>query len=180
MNYFKRRPRIGIVARSGILRVTAPPGQSWFFILVVLAANAAVAVVAYNGWAQMPLWLRIWIVWVIIGGVLALVYQLSVMQIIEFDALRLSVCKAIHGWEHKQEFQIADCGELEWIRGSEGRPSGLKCKVGWRTVMVGKDMLEGEAVEVLVALQTSLPAVAQKLCSYPNSKDRFITLGLGQ
>jgi hypothetical protein len=43
-----------------------------------------------------------------------------------------------------------------------------------------KDMLEDEAVEVLLTLQTSLPAVAQKLCSYPNSKDRFITLGLGQ
>jgi hypothetical protein len=180
MNFFKRRPRIGIVASSGILRVTVPPGQSWFFILVVIAANAAVAVVAYNGWAQMPLWLRIWIVWVIIGGVLALVYQLSVKQIIAFDALRLSVCKDIHGWERKQEFQIADCSELEWIRGSEGRPSGLKCKVGWRTLMVGKDMLEDEAVEVLVALQTSLPAVAQKLCSYPNSKDHFITLGLGK
>jgi hypothetical protein len=180
MNFFKRRPRIGIVASSGILRVTVPPGQSWFFILVVLAAKAAVAVVAYNGWAQMPLWLRMWIVWVIIGGVLALVYQLSETRTIEFDALRLSVCKEIHGWERKQQFQIADCSELEWIRGSEGRSSGLKCKAGWRTVMVGKDMLEDEAVEVLVTLQTSLPAVAQKLCSYPNSKDHFSTLGLGQ
>jgi hypothetical protein len=46
--------------------------------------------------------------------------------------------------------------------------------------MLGKDMSEDEAVEVLTALQASLPGVAQKLCSYPNSKDHFITLGLGR
>jgi hypothetical protein len=180
MDLFKRRTKIGIVASSGILRVTVPPGQSWFFIIVVIAANAAIAVVTYNNWEQAPLWLRIWIIWVIISGALALVYRISMTQIIEFDALRLTVCKDVHGWERNQEFQIADCSELEWVPASNGRPAGLKCKVGWRTVMLGKDMSEDEAVEVLVALQNGLPGVAQKLCSYPNSKDHFITLGLGR
>ena len=116
----------------------------------------------------------------IIIGVLALVYRLSVTQIIEFDALRLTVCKDIHGWERKQEYQVTDCSELEWVPASNGRPAGLQCKVGWRKVLVGKDLSEDEAVEVLVALQANLPGVARKLCSYPNSKDHFITLGLGR
>jgi hypothetical protein len=46
--------------------------------------------------------------------------------------------------------------------------------------MVGKDLSEEEATEVLAALQQNLPAVAQKLCSFPDSKDQFITLGLGR
>jgi hypothetical protein len=180
MDLFKRSAKIEIVASSGILRVTVPPGRSWFFVLIVLAANVAVAVVTYRNWAQTPLWLRIWIIWVIISGALALVYWLLVTQIIEFDALRLTVCKDIHGWERKQEFQIADCSELEWVPASDGRSAGLQCKVGWRRVMVGKDLSEDEVADVLTALQKSLPAVAQKMCSYPNFKDHFITLGLGK
>jgi hypothetical protein len=56
----------------------------------------------------------------------------------------------------------------------------LKCKVGWKTVRVCEDLSEEEAVEILVALQEYLPEVAQKMCSYPNSKEHFLTLGLGK
>lgn len=160
--------------------MTVPPRESWFLIFVVIAADGAFAVMTYKSWAQMSLWVHIMFVWAIIGGVFALVYQLAVTQIIEFDVARLTVCKDIHGWERKHEYQLVECSELEWVRASEGRPAGLQCKVGWRKVMVGKDLSEDEAVEVLAALQTSLPGVAQKLCSYPNSKDHFITLGLGR
>jgi hypothetical protein len=46
--------------------------------------------------------------------------------------------------------------------------------------MVGKDLSEDEAAEVLAALQQNLPAVGQKLCSYPDSKGQFIALGFGR
>jgi hypothetical protein len=180
MNLFKRRAKIEIVASSGILRLTVPPRESWFLIFFVIAMDVAFVVMAYKSWAHMSLWVHIVFVWAIISGVLALVYQLAVTQIIEFDALRLTVRKDIHGWERKQEYQIANCSELEWVPASEDRSAGLQCKIGWRKVIVGKDLSEDEVVEILTALQQNLPDVAQKLCSYPNTKDHFITLGLGR
>jgi hypothetical protein len=179
MDLFKRSAKIEIVASSGILRVTVPPRQPWLLI-VAIATDVFFVAMIYNSWAQMPLWLRVFIIWVLISGGIGSVFQFSVMQIIEFDALRLTVCKEIHGWERKKEYQVADCSGLEWVNASKGRSAGLQCKVGWRTVIVAKDLSEGEAAEVLAALQKSLPEVAQKLCSYPNSKDHFITLDLGK
>jgi hypothetical protein len=127
MNFFKRRARIEIVASSGILRVKVPPRESWFLILFVMAMDIAFAVMAYNSWTQMSLWVHIIFVWAIISGALALVHQLAVTQIIEFDALRRTVCKDIHGWERKQAYQIANCSELEWVPASEGRSAALHC-----------------------------------------------------
>jgi hypothetical protein len=180
MDLVKRRAKSEIVTSSGILRVMVPPGQSWFLIVIAIATDVVFVAMIYNSWAQMPLWLRLFIIWVLISGALGLVYRLSVTQIIEFDASRLMIGKDIHGWERKKKYKIEDCSELEWLPAAKGRPAGLKCKVGWRTVMLGKDMPEEEAIEVLSALQQNLPAVAQKLCSYPSSKDHFLTLGLGK
>lgn len=180
MNLFKRRAKIEIAASSGILRITVPPRESWFLILVVIAADVVFAVMAYKSWSEMSLSVHIIFVWGIISGTLALVFQLSVTQIIEFDALRLTVCKDIHGWERRQEYQISNCSELEWVPASEGRSAGLQCKIDRRKVIVGEDLSDDEVVEILTALQQKLPGVAQKLCSYPNSKDHFVTLGLGR
>jgi len=180
MDLFKRNAKIEIVASSGILRVTVPPRRSWLLIVAAIATDVVFVAMTYSGWSQMPLWLRLFIIWVTVSSVLGLIYELSMTQIIEFDALRLTICRDIHGWERKSEYRIEDCSELEWLPAARGRPAGLKCKVGWRTVMLGKDISEDESVEVLTALQSSLPGVAQKLCSYPNSKDHFITLGLGR
>jgi hypothetical protein len=180
MDVFKRSAKIEIAASSGILRVTVPPARSWLLILAAIAADVVFVAMTYSSWSQMPLWLRLFIIWALISGAVGLVFQLFVTQIIEFDALRLTVCKDIHGWERKHEYQIANCCELEWVRPSEGRPGGLQCKIEWRKILVGKGLSEDEAFEILAALQTNLPGVAQKLCSYPNTKDHFITLGLGK
>jgi len=180
MDLFKRSAKIEIVASSGILRVTIPPRRSWHLILAAIAADVIFAAVIYSSWATTSVWIRLIFIWAIVSGALSLVYQLVVTQIIEFDSLRLTVCKEFNGWERKQEYQVAECSDLEWVSAAKGRSAGLRCKVGWRKVMVGKDVSEDEAAEVLAALQRNLPAVAQKLCSYPNSKDQFITLGLGK
>jgi hypothetical protein len=180
MDFFKPSAKIEIVASSGILRVTVPPRQSWLFIAIAIVADVAFVAMTYNSWAQTALWLRLFIIWALVSGTFGLFYKLFGTQIIEFDALQLTICRDIHGWERKVVHQIAACSELEWERAAESRPAGLQCKVGSRKVTVCKDISEDEAVEVLVALQSNLPAVAQKLCSYPNSKDHFITLGLGR
>jgi hypothetical protein len=80
----------------------------------------------------------------------------------------------------KKEYKVEDCRELERSEGSEGRPAGLQCKVGWKTVKVCEDLSEDESIEILTDLQRSLPDVAQKTCSYPKSKEHFLTLGLGK
>jgi hypothetical protein len=180
MDPFKRRAKIAIVASSGIVGVTIPPTRSWFLILAALAGDVAFAAITYSSWATTSLWIRLIFIWAIVGGALALVYQLAVTQIIAFDSLRLTIGKEFNGWERKHEYQVADCSDLEWVSAAKGRPAGLQCKAGWRTVIVGKDLSEEEAAEVLAALQISLPGVAQKLCSNPNSKDHFIALGLGR
>jgi hypothetical protein len=179
MDFFKRSAKLEIVASSGILRVTVPPRQSWLLIVVAIATDAFFVAMIYRSWAQIPFWLHIFIIWVFISSGIGLLFQLSVTQMIEFDSLRLTVCKEIHGWERKKEYRVADCSDLEWVNASRGRSAGLQCKIRWRTIVVGKDLSEDEAAEVLAALQKSLPEVAQKLCSSPPGKDHFLTLGLG-
>jgi hypothetical protein len=179
MDFFKRSAKIEIVASSGILRVTIPPRRSWIIILAAIVADVVFVAIIYSSWTTTSPWIRLIFIWAIVSGVLSLVYQLLVTQIIEIDSLRLTICKEFNGWERKKEYQVADCRDLEWVSAAKGRSAGLQCKLGWRKVTVAKDLSEDEAAEVLAALQQNLPAVAQKLCSYPNSKDQFITLGLG-
>jgi|SRR5580658_679969 hypothetical protein len=180
MDFFKRTAKIDIVASSGILRVTVPPRRPWFLILATIATDLAFLAMIHNSWAQMPLWFQIFIIWVFVSSGIGLVFQLSVTQIIELDSLRLKVCKDFHGWERKREYEVADCSDLEWVNASRGRAAALECKIGWRTIVVAKDLSEDEAAEVLAALQKSLPDVAQTLCSSAPSKDHFLTLGLGK
>jgi len=179
VNFFKRSAKIEIVASSGILRATIPPTRSRSLIVVAIALDVAFVAMMYTIWAQMPLWFHLSVIWVFVSSGIGLVFQLTATQIIEFDALRLMVCKDIHGWERKQEYPVADRSDLEWVSSSRGRSAGLQCKIGWRTVVVGKDRSEDEAAEVLAALQKSLPEVAQKLCSSRPGKEHFLTLGLG-
>jgi hypothetical protein len=145
-----------------------------------IAVASVCAVVFYRSWAIMPWFFRVVMVWVFISGLLALFYRLSGTHKIEFDSQRVTVTKEIHGWERRKEYQLKDCSELEWGEGSEGKPSGRKCKVGWKTVTLGDHLSEAEAVEILTALQRTLPDVAQKLWSYPGSKEHFVTLGLNK
>jgi hypothetical protein len=67
---------------------------------------------------------------------------------------------------------------MEWMRGAEETPQRLQCKIGPRTIGFGENLTEDQAIQVLTALQRSLPEVAHQLCSYPDSKAHFITLGL--
>jgi hypothetical protein len=90
----------------------------------------------------------------------------------------VQIRKEIHGWERNREYSIKECRELECVQGSKDTPQGLQFKTGWRTVRVGENLSENQAIEILTALQQSVPEAAQQLCSYPDGKKHFITLGL--
>jgi hypothetical protein len=178
MGSSKTDTRIGIVSSSGMLRVTIPPRRSWLLILLEIAVFLVGAIWVYGLWARMSLLLQALFIWALLSASIALIYQLSVTQVIEFDSQRMMVCREVHGWDRRKEYKIEECSELEWSEGSEHQPAALKCKVGWRTVRVCEDVSEDESVEILTALQRSLPEVAQRVCSYPTFKEHFLTLGL--
>ena len=169
---------IRIVSSSGMLRVTIPPTRAWLLILPEIAVFLVGVIWVYGFWTRISTLFHLLFIWGFVSATLAMIYQLSVTQVVEFDSQRMTLCKEIHGWERKKEYKIEGCSELEWSEGSEGQREALKCKVGRRTVKVCQDVSEAESVEILTALQRSLPEVAQRVCSYPEFKDHFLTLGL--
>jgi hypothetical protein len=180
INPFGNDAKVDVLASSGVLRVIVHPKPHWFVALLELVGMAIFVTIIYRSWGQMHLTLRILFSAGFISTVLGLLYQMSGTEVIEFDAQKLTISKGVHGWERRREYQVKDCSELEWIEGSENTCPGLKCKVGWRTIKFGEYLSETQAVEILTALQRTLPDVAQRMCSFPEGKKHFITLGLNK
>lgn len=178
MNAFNTDPRIDVVTSSGMLRVTVHPRLPWLVMLFEVAAVITFAVVTYRNWASMSLLFHVLFVWAVVSGAVALVFHQSGTEVIVFDAQKLTISKEVHGWERKREFSVDECRELQWMEGSEGSPRSMQCKTGWKTIKFGKQLSENQAIEILMALQQTLPEVAQQMCSYPAGKKHFITLGL--
>jgi hypothetical protein len=175
-----RKPRIDIVASSGTLRVAIHPKPHWLLVLLDVGVFSVFAIVLYRNWVATPMSLRVFLGFVLVSIPLDLAFRFSGTELIEFGPREMTVCKEIRGWERKKTYKLEDCSELEWAESSESDHSGLKCKVGWSTITVSKYLTEDDVIKILTALQTNLPDVAQKLCSYPNTKQNFITLGLTQ
>ena len=174
----KTRTKIRIVSSSGTLRVTISPRRFWLLILLEITTFLVGVRWVYGSWTRISMLFHVLFIWGFVSAALALIYQLSVTQVVEFDSHGMTLCKEIHGWERKKEYNIEECSELEWSEGSEGERGALTCKVGRRTVEVCRDVSEVESMEILTALQRSLPDVAQRVCSYPGVKEHFLTLGL--
>ena len=162
-----------------MLRVTVHPSRSWLVVLLELGVLMAFTAVIYQNWAKTSHVLRGVFVIALISGVAGLVFQLAGTETIAIDASKITLCKDIHGWERKREYGIKECRELEWMQGAEDTPQRLQFRIGWRTITFGRNLTENQAVQILTALQQTLPDVAQQLCSYPEEKKHFITLGLG-
>jgi hypothetical protein len=171
-------PTIDISMSSGMLRVTVHPARSWLVVLFEIGAILILGAMTYRNWASMSHLFRVLFVWALVSGAAALIFQLSGTEIIEIDSEKLTVRKEFHGWERKREYSVKECHELEWMQCAENTPQRLQCKAGWRTVTFGESLTENQAIQILTALQQSLPSVAQQLCSYPEGKKHFITLGL--
>ena len=174
----KTDPTVEISTSSGTLRVTVYPGRSWPLALLELSVLAGVIVATYRNWATMSRMLRGAFIFALVSGVAGLIFQFSGTETIEIDSNRITLCKDIHGWERKREYQTKECRELEWMEGSGDTSQRLQFKNAWRTITFGKDLTEDQAIQILTALQKALPEVAQRLCSYPEGKKHFLTLGL--
>jgi hypothetical protein len=178
MRIFNTDPTIDMSTSSGILRVTLRPSRSLLVVICESIAILGVGFVTYRYWGSMSLLFRVLFVLGTLSGVAALVFQLSGTEIIEFSSEKLTVRKEIRGWERKREYRIKDCHELEWMQGAEDTPQSLQFKTGWGIVKFGENLSENQAIEILTALQQSVPEAAQQLCSYPGGKRHFIALGL--
>lgn len=180
MSFFKRQRAVRIVALSGTLRVTINPRPAWFLIVIEALVAVLFGVMVFRGWGSMALGYRMLFAWAVASAGIAWLYQLSGSEVVEFDAQKLSISKQILGWNRTTEYSIKDCRELQWHTQSEGDSHGLECKVGWRPVRFAEYISESEAIEVLTALQSNFPDLAQHLCAMPDaSKKHFTTLGLG-
>ena len=178
MRLLNTDPTINISATSGTLRVTITR-RSWLVVLFEGGVILTFIVMTYKSWASMSHIFHLLFVWGILSGIAGLIFQLAGTEIIEFDAKKLTICKEIHGWERKREYNVNECRELEWMQGAEDTPPKIQCKIADRTIAFGENLTEDQALQILTALQQSLPQVAEQMCSYPGGKSHFITLGLG-
>jgi hypothetical protein len=179
MTGFFDGPKIHLVASSGMLCVTIHPRPHWLANLVALGGDAIFAAILYHFWSLTPLSIRVIWIFILVSSLLSSTYQFLGEEIVEFDSQKLTIRKGIHGWERKREYQVNECSNLEWDPGRRGG-SYLTCKVGRWPVKFGNRLSENDANEILVALQKSLPDVAQKICACPGGKEHFITLGLNK
>jgi len=178
MRILNTDPTIYISTSSGMLRVTVHPSRSWLVVLFEGGAILIFGIMTYRNWGSMSHMFRVLFVWGLVSAAAALIFQFSGTEIIEINCEKLTVRKEVHGWERKRDYSIKECRELEWMRGGEDTPPSLQFKNGWRTVRLGENLSENQAIEILTALQQSVPEAALQLCSYPDGKTHFITLGL--
>jgi hypothetical protein len=179
MNILNTDPTIDISTSSGMLRVTVHPSRSWLVVICESVAILIFGIITYRYWGSMSQLFRVLFVSGTLSGAAALIFQLSGTEIIEIGSEKLTVRKEIHGWERKREYSIKECRELEWMQDAEDTPQSLQFKTGrWGRVTLGESLSENQAIEILTALQKSVPEAAQQLCSYPDDKKHFITLGL--
>ncbi|MGC1418202.1 MAG: hypothetical protein WA817_23135 [Candidatus Acidiferrum sp.] len=171
-------PTIEISTGSGVLRVTVHPAQSWPVILLELGVLTAFAAVIYGNWTKLSYEFRGLFIFALVFAAAGLIFQFSGTETIDIDTNKIALCKDVHGWERKREYGLNECRELEWTEGTEDTSQRLQFKTGWKTVTFGNNLTENQAIEILTALQQALPNVAQQLCSYPEGKKHFITLGL--
>ncbi len=171
-------PTIEISTSSGMLRVAVHPARSWSFIALEVGILTLCAFLAYENWVKASPLLRVIFALALSSSAVGLTFQWAAVEHIEIDSNKITLCKDLRGWERKREHKINECRELEWVEGSEDSPQGFHCKLGWRSVVFATGITEAQSIQILKALQQTLPSVAQQLCSYPEGKEHFITLGL--
>jgi hypothetical protein len=178
---FHHGPKVVITAISGMLRVDIQHGPQPVAALFTLGVDVYFAWFLHGRWVQLSLLLKIIWIWGMVSSIPLLWFLLfGNEEVIEIDTNKLTIRKGFHGWERKHEYQIVNCSELEWQKSGKGEHPRLECKFGRRTISFGDDVSEADAVEILTALQRTLPEVAQKICAYPGEKEHFLTLGLNK
>ena len=175
-----RGPKVEVATGSGMLRVSIGPRVQGLGAILALAADIFFAWFVHRQWSHLDWMFRAIFVWIFVSSIPLFVYQLLGEEVIEIDSQNLTIRKGIHGWERKREYAIENCSELEWKHGGKGHETGLRCKIGWRPILMGSGLTEDNAIEIFAALQQVLPDVAQRICIGPGGKEHFLTLGLSK
>lgn len=135
------------------------------------------------------LWIRTWdetssmgriTFWVVVvSAIIGWLGQfLGFSEVIEFDAREIRIRKERLGWERRKQYPIGECSDLK-MQDESGSPHGLEFRFGrWRTIEIADALTPEQAINVIAALQESLPDVAQNLLPSLDITRHFTKLGL--
>jgi len=183
--------KVEVRETSGMVSVRIASNRQWMIAMLV---DGVMFYWMYRYWQDFPLGGKVFAIAVLVFGLIGALKELLGEEVVEFDSQKLTVRREMHGWERNREYDIAKCHDLEWDKGRKGN-SYMTCKVGrpanpdglaahlyhfagLHTVRFGNRLTEDDALEILAALQRTLPEVAQTLCAAPGQKEHFIGLGL--
>ena len=178
MKLAETEPTVDVSTSSGLVRIVIHPARSWplfLFICVILALSIAIDEHWARIWSALGVFLLLAFVW----NVVRFLFRFLGTETVEVNATKISLRKDVLGWYRIREFEIQECRELEWTNGSEDEEQGMQFKVDRKIITFAYGLTEDQSLPIFGALQQTLPAVAQQLCTYPEKKSRFITLGLG-
>jgi hypothetical protein len=177
---FYRRRQIEISESSGTLSITVTPRPHWIEVLLACGLLIGSGALLRRDWASDTNLERAYFlaVFVMVAGGFAI--YLSTKQVIEIDSRKIKVRKDLRGWESARGYFLSDSSQLEWFKGAEHEPSGLRCRVGTTPVMLAKWITEDESLEILTALQRAIPEAAEQLCKQPGGRKHFTTLAIGR
>lgn len=180
MGMFEREAELDILPISGTLRVSVHPLPNIILALLEIASGLVFWTVTIKQWPTLSWLMRAFFIWGDASTVIALMYQVSGSEEIEFGPQKVTLRKNIIGWERIREYSVDSCSELEWRPSSkESHGSGLRCKIGWRAIRFAEYISEKQGTEILAALQQYLPEVSRKMGAMPGAdKSRLVTLGL--
>jgi hypothetical protein len=166
MNFFKPSAEVEILAGPDALHVTVKSDPQAFSLLAQAGLIAIYVALVLSTWATDHLIRRVVEASTAVVLIIVWLERLSPSpEVIEFKPDSLTIRKERFGWNRESVYSIDQCTDLG-VRDPAGKPHGLQCRVGsrgWRTIEFGDALSAEQATQVLVALQDSLPRVAQKL-----------------
>ena len=154
-----------MLSSAGMLKVTITPNSRLYLVLELALLAAIVAM----GWKQWPALFReqpAIFIFVAIGILSGLWYQVAGSEEIEFSQQRLMICKDRPLWAKNLEYPLRECSELQIRNPGEGESDRFSCRVRGSTLTFGADLTEDQAINILVELQRALPDAADQLLSF--------------
>jgi hypothetical protein len=168
---FPDRSRVEMLSSAGMLRVTITPRSKLYLVLELALLAAFVAM----GWKQWPALFReqpIIFIFVAIGIISGLWYQVAGSEEIEFSQQRLMIRKDRPLWPKNLEYPLRECSELQIREPGEGESDRFSCRVRGSTFTFGADLSEEQATQIMIELQRTLPDAADQLLA-SGSADPF-------
>lgn len=172
MKLLRQPAKMEMVVASGLLRVTVRPSQHWAPLTFQAVTAATFAALLFSARSRMSSLEFIFATLSVLGAIVAWFGHLfGWEEVIEFDAGHLRIRNEVFAWERTREYPIAECSDLG-PQDLTGRPHGLQCRLGRRTIEFGDYLSEQQGIEVVSALEDALPDIVQTLLpSVDISKD---------